>query len=550
MLNSLSIKNFALIEDITLSLDDDLTIITGETGAGKSILLGALSLLLGKRADLSSSKNPEKKCIIEGEFSVAAYNLKPVFDANDLDYEPQTIIRREILPSGKSRAFVNDTPVKLQQLAVLGRELVDIHSQHETLFVGDSSYQYHVIDALADNVKLLSDFEKAHKIYKDLQQELADLQARQQEAQKTYDYHLFLLNELREAELENGMQEDLEERFQQLSNVEELKENLSASLEQLQREDLGTIDNLQEIKNRLSALENYGQVYQDLSQRLKSVLLEVEDMAVEMERLSENSEDDPEALEVVNEKLQKLYTLQKKHHLSTVGDLLDLQTEFEEKIATSDHAAEVTAKLENQIKTAETNARKLADSLNERRKKVILKFTKSVEALLKKLGMPDAQLKIDLQKSKEFNLHGGDEMSWQFSANKGGRFQEMKKSASGGELSRITLAIKSILANFSSLPTIIFDEIDTGVSGEIAQKMGDIMGKMGQKMQVVSITHLPQIAAKGQQHFKVYKETRNNTTQTIILKLNNDQRIAELAEMLGGKEKSDSAIAHAKALLN
>lgn len=549
MLNSLSIKNYALIDDISLSLDHNLTIITGETGAGKSILLGALSLLLGKRADLDSIKNPDKKCVIEGVFSIEAYHLQSIFEKNNLDYEMQTIIRREILPSGRSRAFVNDTPVRLQQLQILGDNLVDIHSQHDTLFVGNPNFQYRVIDALADNRKLLIDFQEAHRVYKNLQHKLEEIRSRQQEEQKTYDYHLFLLNELRESQLKAGIQENLEERFEQLSNVEEVKEKLSTAWQQLQQEDIGIVDALQKLKNQLSTLDNYGQSFENLSERMKSVLLEVEDMSVEIEGLLDNVEDDPEALQTVNEKLQNLYKLQKKHTVSTVDELLEIQTDLAQKISTLENAEEANSQLEEEIKSAKLKAQKLADILTRNRKKVSPKFAKSVEDILKKLGMADAQLKIELQKKNEFNLHGCDEMNWKFSANKGARLQEMKKSASGGELSRITLAIKSILAQYSKLPTIIFDEIDTGVSGDIAQKMGDIMSKMGEDLQVVSITHLPQIAAKGNQHFKVFKEIKNDKTRTIIKKLSSEERITELAEMLGGKERTKSAIAHAKVLL-
>jgi len=378
---------------------------------------------------------------------------------------------------------------------------------------------------------------------------LEDLIAKQAEAQKTYDYHLFLLKELNESKLQVGKLEELEESFQQLSNVEELKENLSFSLNQLQQEDIGVTDNLQEVKTKISHLSNYGQAYKDLSERLQSVLVELDDMRMEMETLAEDIEDNPALLDTVNEQLQQIYNLQKKHNVDSVEALLEIQTDLEEKVATSENADADIAKLKKQIKAAEDKTRKLGTQLTKSRKKVIPDFTKSVEEILAKLGMPDARLKVELEKATEFNLWGQNDMQWLFSANKGGRFLEMRKSASGGELSRITLAIKSILAKFSQLPTLIFDEIDTGVSGDIAQKMGDIMSEMAEHLQIISITHLPQIAAKGDHHFKVYKEHVGESTQTTIAKLENQARIQELAEMLGGKEKSDSAIAHAKALL-
>ena len=550
MLTSLSIKNFALIEDAHLQLQDQFTIITGETGAGKSILLGALSLLLGKRADLSAIRNPEKKCVVEGTFQIEAYDLHAVFEEHDLDYEPQTIIRREILPSGKSRAFINDTPATLQKLAVLGNRLVDIHSQHDTLFIGDADYQFQVIDALAGNKDELQNYQASYKSYQKLLQQLKELNEAQKEASATYNYNLFLLNELKEVELKEGMQEELEAQYQELNNVEELKENLSAATHHLQQEDIGGISILQEVKNRLNALENYGDQYKSLSERIESVLIEVEDMSVEIERLENKVEADPETLSFVNDKLQQLYSLQKKHHIDSVEELLQLQEELAQKVATSENAEEEILALNDRIAKAKTATQKIAKKIYENRKKVIPQFQTSVEKILTQVGMPDAKLKVELEHTSNFTPKGLDTIEWKLAANKGANFNDIKKAASGGELSRITLAIKSILANYSKLPTIIFDEIDTGVSGDIAQKMAVIMSDMGQEMQVISITHLPQIAAKGNHHFKVYKETENEITKTNISVLSKNERIEELAEMLGGKEKSASAIAHAKELLN
>lgn len=550
MLTSLSIKNFALIEDAQLQLQDQFNIITGETGAGKSILLGALSLLLGKRADLSAIRNPEKKCVIEGVFQVEAYDLKNLFEKHDLDYEPQTIIRREILPSGKSRAFINDTPATLQKLSDLGSNLVDIHSQHDTLYIGNADYQFQVLDALANNKILLKSYRKSYKTHQQLLQQLKNLQEQQREAAATYEYHLFLLKELKDANLKEGAQEELESQYQELSNVEELKENLSAAIHHLQQEDIGGVFILQEVKNRLNALQNYGEQYQAISERIESVLIEVEDLTGEIERLENRVEADPETLIYVNEKLQQLYNLQKKHQLQSVEELLKFQQDLELKVATSENAEEEISALNKKIDIAEKETSKIAKEIYGNRKKIIPGFISSVEEILAQVGMPDAKMKVELTHTKKFKPQGADEVSWQLAANKGGSFNEMKKAASGGELSRITLAIKSILASYSNLPTIIFDEIDTGVSGDIAQKMGVIMAAMGKKMQVVSITHLPQIAAKGNQHFKVYKATENEVTKTHIIQLDKNKRIEELAEMLGGKEKSASAIAHAKELLN
>lgn len=550
LLKELSIKNFALIEDVELKLNDNLTIITGETGAGKSILLGALSLLLGKRADLSTIKDPSQKCIIEGVFSIKNYNLNALFKEQDLDYEPQTIVRREILPSGKSRAFVNDTPVNLSQLSALGEHLVDIHSQHETLFIGDSNYQYRVLDALAQNQSLLKDYKEQLKAYTSLVKALEELQNKQQEAQKTYDYHVFLLNELLESKLTPGKQEELEERQQELANVEELKENLDYSLQQLQQDELGIHDRLQEVKKRLERLAKYGNNYKEIGQRMTSVLLELNDLIIEIERLSENVEDNPQALETIDKKLKDLYNLQHKHKASSIEELIEIQTDLEEKVATWENAAQDTSRLQAKLESCRIKTEKKAKELTKRRKEVIPVFLNAIKESLSKLGMPNATLKIDIHPCSSFNAHGIDEMVWLLSANKGGQFQELKKSASGGELSRIALVIKSILAKFSKLPTLIFDEIDTGVSGEIAQKMGAIMYEMGSNLQVISISHLPQIAAKGVHHFKVYKEIHNGQTRTLIAELGPKERLQEIAEMLGGKDPSHSALAHAKTLLD
>lgn len=550
LLTNLSIKNFALIEDVSLQLQNDFTIITGETGAGKSILLGALSLIIGKRADLNAVRNPERKCVVEGLFKVSAYQLEAFFTENDLDYEPDTIIRREILPSGKSRAFVNDTPVTLQKLAVLGNQLIDIHSQHETLSLGEVNYQFKIIDALANHKDNLVLFKKKLSVYKSLVNELERLKESQKEAKAAYDYNLFLLTELREVDLKPGIQEDLEEKFKTLNNVEELKENLSASSFHLEQEEVGVLAVLREVKNNLSRLENFSESYKELYERVQSSLLELEDVSEEVARLENKMEDDPEELSLVNEKLQQLYNLQRKHDLESVEDLLALRNELEEKVSSSENAEEELIDLENKIEAAKKQALSIAQALYKARKKEIPNFIKKMEAILAQIGMPDAKLNIEILPQQEFNVHGIDKMNWLLAANKGGSFKEIKKAASGGELSRITLAVKSILAVYGKLPTIIFDEIDTGVSGDVAQKMGDIMLRMSAEMQVIAITHLPQIAAKGKQHLKVYKETQKDITTTNIEQLDEEKRILEIAEMLGGKEKSSSAIAHAKQLLN
>ena len=550
MLTSLTIKNYALIDNLQVDFNDGLSIITGETGAGKSILLGGLSLILGKRADLSSLKDTSQKCIIEAVFNVSNYNLKSVFKAEDIDYEANTIIRREILPSGKSRAFVNDSPVNLNSLQLLGERLIDIHSQHQTLQIVSNDFQFQIIDALADNEATLQNYKLELKGYKKLQKELKELLSFQSEAIKEHDYNSFLLNELVEANLVDGELEQLEEEYETLDNIEAIKEKLSASYQLLNNEQIGVLPTLTELKNNLQKLKDYASKYDDLFQRVQSSLIEMDDVFSELEVFQDNLEADPNRLVVVNSKLQMLHNLMQKHTASDVAELIQIKNDLEEKVA-------ITENLDDSIKQKQIEIDKKAIVLNEisktihdKRSKAIPELSQQLKTILIGLGIPNAQFKIDLIPSESFVSNGKDELSFLFSANKGGEFNELKKAASGGELSRIMLAIKSILSKYMQLPTIMFDEIDTGVSGEISNKMGDIMLQMSTTMQVFSITHLPQIAAKGHSHFKVFKEDVNDVTRTNLVKLNHDERIVEIAQMLGGTEMSSSAIAHAKELLN
>ncbi len=533
-----------------MDLRSGFTIITGETGAGKSIMLGALSLLLGKRADLSAIRNAEKKCVIEGTFSISSYDLKSLFAAEDLDYEPQTIIRREILPSGKSRAFINDTPANLSSLQVLGERLLDIHSQHETLSLGDNNYQFLVIDSLAGNELKLKEYQKELQQLKKLQKDLQQLREEQAQATKEYDYNLFLLTELQQAKLEPGMQEELEERYEELSNVEQLTEQLGGAINNIQQEEIGAAASLREAKNNLQKISGISNQYHQLFGRLQSVNIELDDIATELESALDKVEANPAELEQVNAKLQVLYNLQKKHAVATVEELREIQEELAKKVAVSENADEEITRLEKVIFEKKEELHKIASEIHTSRKSIIPKFIQEVETILDDLGMPNATLKIQLEQQKEFYANGQDKLTWLLAANKGGAYNDIKKAASGGELSRIMLAVKSILATYSQLPTIIFDEIDTGVSGDIAQKMAGILQKMGKNMQVIAITHLPQIAGKGDRHFKIFKEDAAHSTITNIKELNGEDRIEELAMMLGGKNISESAVAHAKALLN
>lgn len=549
MLRVLGIKNFALIEDISLEFTDNFSIITGETGAGKSIILGALSLLLGKRADLNSIRNSKKKCIIEGQFSIGTFNLKSLFDHLDLDYEEETIVRREILPSGKSRAFVNDTPVKLSNLSELGIHLIDIHSQHETLSIGNQDYQYDVLDTVAQNSELKQLYKENYKLLNKLKKEFDELKASQIKADEAYDYNVFLLSELTEANLKPGLQEELESTQSKLSHVEELQEKLGQSYQQLDDESVGVVAQLREINLQLRKASQLDPSLEELYQRVESILIEAEDISSETQNQLESLDADPKALEEVNEKLQLIYTLQKKHHVSDIERLIDVREDLDLQVSVKENAEKELQEAESKINTQKEKLTKLAEQLYESRLKTTKTITEVVEEMLSELGIPDARLVIKGTLDATFTSKGADSFEWLFSANKGSEPQDIKRVASGGEMSRITLAIKSLLAQFDNLPSIVFDEIDTGVSGDVATKMGVIMKKMSASLQVISITHLPQIAGMGQQHFKVFKTVQNEKTQTNIQILKNQERIVELAEMLGGDKTSESALAHAQSLL-
>lgn len=549
MLKVLGIKNFALIEDISINFTDSFSIITGETGAGKSIILGALSLLLGKRADLNAIKNSDKKCVIEGHFLIDNFNLKALFENLDLDYEEETIIRREILPSGKSRAFVNDTPVKLSSLSKLGMFLIDIHSQHETLSIGSIDYQYDILDTVAQNSELRSTYIQHFQLLNSYKKDFETLKNKQIKADEAYDYNVFLLSELKEANLKIGLQEELESSQSRLSHVEELQEKLGQSYQQLDDESMGVVTQLREINIQLRKASQLDPVLTSLSERLESILIEAEDISSETHSQLGSLDADPQALEEVNEKLQAIYNLQKKHHVSDIEELLQIMAQLEQEVAVKENAEKELEEAKKRIQDQEKKIKAIAKELFKSRQEVTNTISDVVENMLKELGIPDAQLIIKGELQNNFTSRGADQFDWLFSANKGSEPQDIKRVASGGELSRITLAIKSLLAEYENLPSIIFDEIDTGVSGDIATKMGRIMQKMSKSLQVISITHLPQIAGLGQQHFKVYKTTTNQKTQSNIKVLKHQERVSELAEMLGGDKTSESALAHAQSLL-
>ena len=550
MLQSLAIKNFALIEDIKILFSKGFTIITGETGSGKSILLDALALVLGRRADLSALRNPQEKCVVEAEFAIENYALADFFKQEELDYEPLTIIRREILPSGKSRAFVNDSPVTLDVLSGLAKALIDIHSQHDTQQLSEEDFQFFLIDSLAENTPLLQEYQAALKVYKQQSKKLQELKDFQENTQKEHDYNTFVLGELQEIDLEEGMQEELEAFYTQASNSETIRDNLTEGANLLAEEEQGIITQMRDLSSLFSTLSSYSPQYNELYERIDAVYIELDDLSREVYDLAENVEFDPKKLARVQKKLQKLYDLQKKHKVSTVSELIAIEEALEAKVAQMENIEGDIEIAQREVDKALESLSALAQKLHKVREKVIPALTKSLQTTLKDLGMPNAQFQISLTPTEQYLAKGNDSLSFLFSANKGGNFGLLKKTASGGELSRIMLAIKHLLATKIALPTIIFDEIDTGVSGEIAHKMGEIMKQMSQSRQVFAISHLPQVASKGDVHIKIYKTDIAGRTTTQFQELSPEQRIEEIAQMLGGKDITESAREHAKQLLS
>ena len=550
MLVSISIKNYALINELHIDFSSGLSIITGETGAGKSILLGALGLVLGNRADSSSLKNTTTKCVVEAIISIDTYSLQDFFETEDIDYESNTILRREILPSGKSRAFVNDTPVTLLVLTALRARLIDIHSQHQTLQVSDQQFQFQLMDAVANNESKLASYKSGLASYTKEKKRLEEIQLAQREASLQYDYNSHLYNELLEAKLIEDEQELLEEKLDKINNVEEIKQNLSEALQLTTDENIGIQNLLFSLEQKLAKIASYSGEYQELLDRISSVKIESDDIIGEIETAYESVDFNPTEAEQLNDRLQLIYNLQKKHYVNTISELLTIQSELFKKVNTVENAEQSLLDQETIVKGIANKLDAVALKISDARSKIILKLSKQLADILADLGMPHARFQIKNTLSENYYKNGKDSLEFLFSANKGGQYGELKKVASGGELSRVMLAIKKILSENSQLPTIIFDEIDSGVSGEISNKMAHIMSQMSQKMQVITITHLPQIAAKGNQHYKVFKEEVNNITTTNLKQLSEDERIVEIAEMLSGKNISDSALTHAKELLN
>lgn len=560
MLQKLTINNYALIDNLEIGFDSGLNILTGETGAGKSIILGALSLILGQRAESKYFFNQQKKCVIEGTFKISGFHLADFFEDNDLDYETETVLRREISADGKSRAFVNDTPVNLTALKQLGEKLIDIHSQHATLEINDPEFQLLVVDSVARHSDLLFDYQSKFKAYKKSLSKLNQLIAENDKAKADLDYFQFQFDELDKGALVADEQELLEQELNTLNNAEEIKRALLNANYLLQDGEAAALLQLKEAGQALGTIEKYNPALAELHQRISSAIIELKDVAAEIDAIEQHTFVDEARAEEVNNRLSMIYNLQKKHRVSTITELLQIQEELSDKVQQALFGDEAIEKLQKQIATDKAELEKLAAQLSANRQKAIPDIEKQVLATLAEMGMGNSSLKIEqvspppLKAGADspkamLTATGIDNIKFLFSANKGHALAEMSKVASGGELSRLMLSIKSIVAQYTALPTIIFDEIDTGVSGEVANKVGQIMERLAQNLQVITITHLPQIASKGQSHYFVYKDDSEAATFTRIKQLSNNERVLEIAKMLSGDKPGESALQNARELL-
>ncbi len=550
MLKSLYIKNYALIDSLEIDFESGFSVITGETGAGKSIILGALGLILGQRADMKAIKQGEDKCIIEGVFDVSAYDLKEFCEENDIEYDAESyILRREILGAGKSRAFINDSPAGLNDLKALGEQLIDIHSQHENLLLSDNHFQMQVVDIMAGNKKLLSEYTKEFKAYKKKEQELAQLKEDLAKSKEEEEFFRFQHNALAEAHLAEGEQEELEDELSTLNHAEDIKTGLYKIHLLLSSDETGIVPSL---KDSLSTAQGLTKVYhqaQEIAERLQTSYIDLKDMSADMERLAEDVEFDPDRLAFVQERLDLIYTLQARHKLETITELLALQKDLDEKLSRIDSSDEFLQKTEKELEEQKKQVSATAAKLTKQRKEATKTIEKKLIEKISILGMPNVRFECEIKAKKELDITGADNLEFLFSANKSMPLQPVAQVASGGEISRFMLCLKSMIAGATALPSIIFDEVDTGVSGEIADKMGMIMQEFGQNMQVLAITHLPQIAAKGKAHYKVYKQDSKERTTTNLIRLTDEQRLDEIAGMLSGATVTDAAKQNAKVML-
>ncbi len=548
MLVDLRIQNYALIEKLEMKPSALLNIITGETGAGKSIMLGAIGLLLGNRADSRMLFDTNKKCVIEGHFDISGYQLRDIFEAEDLDYDQQCILRRELSPAGKSRAFVNDTPVTLEALRHIGANLMDIHSQHDTLLLGDAVFQLNLLDLYANLVPTRTQYSSAYRQYRKLETDLSALESQVAQANKELDYHSFLLNELEEASLDNERQDELEQEVKELEHAEEIKYKLTHALQSLSEGEYCATGALKDAAVLLGQIAPYSEPVKDLRHRLDSCLIELRDITDEIEQVERRTEGDPARIDELQSRLNVLYSLQRKHQVRDVVDLLAVRADLRDKVSSVLNLDKQISRLRRDVETTLATVQKQALRLSEARRKVFPKFEKELAALLVDLGMPHTRIVVRHEASAPA-ASGIDEVSILFTANKGAEPQTLSKAASGGEFSRLMLCIKYMLADKTALPTIVFDEIDTGISGEIALKVGRMMQQMAKKHQLIAISHLPQMAAAGDAHYFVYKEDRADRTVSRIRQLSQDERIHEIAQMISGANPTLHATQSARELL-
>ena len=550
MLRSLYIQNYALIEKLDISFGAGFSVITGETGAGKSIILGAIGLLLGQRAEVKAIRQGASKCVIEARFDISAYGMEPFFEDNELEYEEECILRREVYASGKSRAFINDTPASLVQMKELGEQLIDVHSQHQNLLLNKEGFQLNVLDILSHNDEQLSAYQSLYREWKQAQQELADLIARAEQNKADEDYIRFQLEQLEEANLSAGEQEELEQETDMLSHAEEIKAGLFRVGQLLTSDEGGLLAGLKESLNIMLGLQKVYSPATELAERLVSTYIELKDVSQEISSQGEDVEFNPDRLEEVNDRLNLIYTLQQKHRATTVEELLTLAEEYAAKLAAITSYDERIGELTTLCDTLYNKVRKQAAVLTKARTGAAREVEKQMASRLVPLGMPNVRFQVEMGIRKEPGVHGEDTVNFLFSANKNGSLQNISSVASGGEIARVMLSIKAMIAGAVKLPTIVFDEIDTGVSGEIADRMADIMQEMGeQDRQVISITHLPQIAARGCAHYKVYKQDNETETNSHIRRLADEERVEEIAHMLSGATLTEAALNNAKALL-
>lgn len=553
MLKHLAISNYALIDSLSIAFDDGFSVITGETGAGKSILLGALGFVLGDRSDSSIMLDETKKCAVEATFVVDNERFKPFFEENDLDFEEELILRRELSPTKKSRAFINDTPVTTQQLKELGNQLVDIHSQHDSLLLTNSDFQLKIVDDAANNAPLLLEYQKVYNTYITLRNELRQLRDMSQKNVAENDFLAFQLDELLKADLQDDEYDEVSQRLELLENAEEVKTLLAQSLSTLSESELSILNQLNDLKSSVDKLRRYVPQAEQYSERLESTKIELKDIAQDLDSLQDSTQFDAASLNEIQERFDLLQRLMMKHHVSDYADLLKIREELQHKVGAFANIDEEIAQKEQELKKCEKELTKLADELSVKRKKVKVSFEKAVTEIIHQLKMPHGVFEIELSENSEyskFSESGKDNVRFLFSANKGIAPDDMSRVASGGELSRLMLAIKAVAAENNYIPTLIFDEIDTGVSGEVASKLGDIMQKMGESLQIVSITHLPQIASKAKNHFFVYKDESEQKTRSCIRLLSHDERVTEIAKMLSNDKITPEAIKAAEVILN